>query len=96
MLTCEEDDGILWVQPIFAASEVECVESEIIVTLDDCDCEGCAEFRSGVHPVSTIFLRIPVKGKHVVQRLTPDEARAMGSALIRYARDIEDVVNSER
>jgi len=88
MLVFEEGDGILWVKPIFASTNEECEEESVVVTIDDCECDRCDIVRGIIDPLATILLQIPVKNRHIVQRLTPQEAKAIGNALITYATDI--------
>lgn len=97
MLTYEEGEGILWVSPVFAPifEQAGCEESAVVVTLDDCECGGCDNVRGPIDPVATILLHLPADPHHVVQRLTPEEAKAIGNALLTYASYIEEMVEDE-
>lgn len=101
MLSYDEDEGILWLHPVFAAitKPGSIVKSSIIVTIDDCDCEECDQDRGPVDMVSTLLLHLPTDAGMSLQRLSPSEARTLGNALVDYSNDLLDfneVLNDER
>jgi hypothetical protein len=94
MLVSEEDDGCLWVSPLFAAIREELSTSSkddpIMVTIDDCECPKCAIARGPIDFISTVLVYIPTKEGVFLQRLTPSEAQAIGEYLLEFSREIVD------
>ena len=98
MLSCDADETIIWIYPIIAPnlSSVDHSEIFIMATVDDCECECCEVDRSALAHSSAIKLHVANKGKELIQFLTAEEARVLGTALIQYASDItswEEVEN---
>jgi len=93
MLSYDEDEGILWLHPIFGAKIVEkTVEKHSIVcTLDDCECADCEAKRGPIDFLSSILVYLPTEYGMAMQRLTPSEARTLGNSLISYANDIDAI-----
>jgi hypothetical protein len=90
MLTHKEEQGILWVSPLFASSckLVDSEERPIVVTVDDCECIDCDLERGPIDFISTLLLYVPNEESIVIQRLTPAEAEAIGKALIQYSHEL--------
>jgi len=95
MLSYDEDEGILWIHPLFSAtiSDERIEKHSIIATIDDCDCEACFQDRGPIEFLSSILLHLPTEHGMVIQRLTLSEARTLGNSLISYANDVEDYWN---
>jgi len=93
MLSYDEDEGILWIHPLFGASvSTEAIEKHsIVATIDDCECWDCEQERGPIDFLSSILLHIPTEHGMVIQRLTPSEARTLGNSLISYANDIKSI-----
>lgn len=92
MLSYDEEEGILWLHPVFAAitKQVPDGKQSIIVTIDDCDCEDCDQDRGPVDMVSTLLIHFPTDAGIAIQRLSAKEARALGNVLVDYANDLLD------
>tara|TARA_Y100001963_G_C6395877_1_gene271890 strand:- start:122 stop:424 length:303 start_codon:yes stop_codon:yes gene_type:complete len=92
MLVSEEDEGILWVHPLFAAvmksADTEPSGKPLVVTVDDCECIECDLKRGPIDFISTILVYIPTETGVIAQRLTPQEAEAIGKALIKFSQDV--------
>ena len=92
MLSCDADEGIIWLHPLFGATVAkEAVEKHsIVATIDDCDCFECECKRGPIDMLSTILVHLPTEYGMVTQRLTPSEAKALANALTSYANDINE------
>lgn len=93
MLSYDEDEGILWLHPLFGSklSKESIEKHSIVCTIDDCDCEDCEEKRGPIGFLSSILLYVPTEIGMAIQRLTPSEARTLGNSLISYANDIDAI-----
>ena len=93
MLSYDEDDGILWLHPLFSATlACDTVEQHSIVcTIDDCDCDECNKKRGPIEFLSSVLLYVPSEFGMIMQRLSPSEARTLGNSLISYANDIDAI-----
>ena len=92
MLSCDADEGIIWLHPIFGAtiSNQPIEKHSIVATIDDCECMECDCKRGPIDIITSILFYLPTEHGMVTQRLTPSEAKALGNALISYANDIND------
>lgn len=92
MLVYEEDEGIIWITPMLESDVLRTKHKvkDIIATIDDCDCEEC-DMRRGVLGIdSNIMLKLPLPNNgSVIQRLSVQEAKMLGSALVAYAENLE-------
>ena len=93
MLSYDEEDGIIWIHPLFGArlSKEGVEKHSIVATVDDCDCEECDITRGPIGILTSLLLYLPTEYGMVMQRLTPSEAKALGNALIAYANDITEL-----
>ena len=92
MLIYEEDEGIIWITPMLESEVLRTREKvkDIIATIDDCDCQECSVRRGLIGIDSNIMLKLPMpEGGSVVQRLSLQEAKMLGSALVAYAENLE-------
>ena len=96
MLSCDAEEGIIWLHPIFGATlnKEPVVKHSIVATIDDCECFECECKRGPIDMISTILFHLPTEYGMVTQRLTPSEAKALGNALISYANDINEFQES--
>jgi len=94
MLVAEDEDGCLWVSPLFAAVPEELsassIDDPIMVTIDDCECSKCTTERGPIDFISTVLIYIPTKKGVFLQRLTPSEAQAIGESLLEFSQEIVD------
>jgi hypothetical protein len=98
LLEYDEDEGIIWITPMLASEVIKTKEKidDIICTIDDCDCHECGIRRGWVGIDRNIMLKIPLPGKQsVVQRLTIEEARLLGCALVAYAENLNNIMGEE-
>ena len=93
MLSYDEDEGILWLHPLFGSkiANVTIEKHSIVCTLDDCECEDCEIKRGPIGFLSSVLLYVPTDYGMAMQRLTPSEARTLGNSLISYANDIDAI-----
>lgn len=92
MLEYDEDEGIIWINPMLVSEVLETKEKiyDVICTIDDCECHECDIRRGMIGIDKTIMIKIPLPGKKsVVQRLTIQEAKVLGRALVAYAENLE-------
>ena len=92
MLIYEEDEGIIWITPMLQSEVLRTQQTvkDIIATIDDCDCQECRIRRGFIGIDSNIMLKLPMpEGGSVVQRLSLQEAKMLGSALVAYAENLE-------
>lgn len=92
MLIYEEGEGIIWITPMLESEVLRTRQKvkDIIATIDDCDCQECSVRRGLIGIDSNIMLKLPMPdGGSIVQRLSLQEAKMLGSALVAYAENLE-------
>lgn len=96
MLEYDEDEGILWVTPMLRSRLRHSSSQDIIVTIDDCDCDECVAARGGVSIDRSIQLKVPTpEGKVLIQSLSIEEANMIGRALIAYSENLDNMIEEE-
>ncbi len=96
MLDYEEDEGILWLSTMLASQIKVSDSKDIVVSMDDCDCEKCRLERGNISIDRSVYVNIPLPdGKVVHQRLTLKEADILGRALIAYSENLSVMMEEE-
>ena len=92
MLDSEEEEGMVWINPIFSPIIADNEgEGAIFATIDDCDC-----MRGGIEINKTLVISLPIDHEVLmVQRLTVQEAILLGQALLTYANDLKLLMEEE-
>ena len=94
MLEYDEEEGIIWVSPMLASKIVTRESDDIVVTIDDCDCDECEACRGPVPTDHSVYIKIPIDGgKAVMQRLSIEEAGIIGRALVSYSENLQNMLN---
>ncbi len=97
MLDSEEEEGMIWINPIFGTIIADNEgEGAIFCSIYDCSCEECDALRGGIEINKTIVISLPIDDEVlIVQRLTVQEATLLGQALITYAKDLKILMEEE-
>lgn len=97
MLDSEEEEGMVWINPIFSPIIADNEgEGAIFATIDDCECEDCDCMRGGIEINKTLVISLPIDHEVLmVQRLTVQEAILLGQALLTYANDLKLLMEEE-
>jgi len=96
VLEYDEDEGILWVTPMLKSRLQESSSKDIVVTIDDCDCNECVAARGAVSIDRSIQLKVPTpEGKVLIQSLSIEEANMIGRALIAYSKNLDNMIEEE-
>ena len=59
----------------------------LLIHIDDCFCENCADLRGKIRFGATILLEVSNKDSTMVARLLPKEAESLARELLRHCAD---------
>jgi len=96
VLEYDEDEGIIWVTPMLISETLNIRTKDIVISVDDCDCEQCVIERGGISIDRSIYVKVPTdNGKTIRQRLSIEEANMLGRALIAYSENLDNMIEEE-